>query len=127
MLRRHSQTVNLRAQLSKALQTGQVTQALKLYELIEKQKPDEPRWPHRRGDLLRRMGRKADAVLAYERAVELYAAKGFVARAAATAKVILAIDPSKGEVLERVDPEAGRRLHRQNRSAFVRGSRAEVR
>jgi tetratricopeptide (TPR) repeat protein len=115
MRRRDSKTTDLRAQLSKALQTGRVTQALELYELIEKQKPDEPRWPHRKGDLLRRMGRDADAVLAYERAVYLYAARGFDARAAATAKVVLAIDPSKGEVIERVDPEAARRSDRQNR------------
>jgi CRP-like cAMP-binding protein len=65
------------------------------------------------------MGRKSDAVLAYERAVDLYAAKGFVARAAAMAKVILAIDPSRSEVLERVDPVAARRLHRQNRKVIV--------
>lgn len=126
MRRRHSQTTNLRAQLNQALQTGRVTEALELYELIEKQKPDEPRWPHRKGDLLRRMGRKADAVLAYERAVELYAAKGFVARAVATAKVMLAIDSSKGEVLERVDSEARRRLDRKNRTVIVGGSGAEA-
>ena len=87
--------MNLRAQLSKALQTGRVSQALELYELIERQRPHEPRWSHRKGDLLQRMGRKADAVLAYERAVELYMAKGFVARAAATAKVMWAIDPGR--------------------------------
>jgi CRP-like cAMP-binding protein len=119
MFKRPSKTTNLRAQLSKALKADRVNEALDLYELIEKQRTDEPRWSHRRGDLLQRMGRKADAVLAYERAVDLYAAKGFVARAAAMAKVILAIDPSKGEVLERVDPEAARRLHRQNRSVIV--------
>ena len=119
MFRRPSKTTNLRAQLSRALKTDRLHEALDLYELIEKQKPDEPRWSHRRGDLLQRMGRKADAVLAYERAVDLYAAKGFVARAAAMAKLILAIDPSKGEVLDRVDPEAARRLHRQNRSVIV--------
>lgn len=119
MFKRPSKTTNLRAELSKALKADRVNEALDLYELIEKQRPDEPRWPHRRGDLLQRAGRKADAVLAYERAVDLYAAKGFVARAAAMAKVILAIDPSKGEVLERVDPEAARRLHRQNRNVIV--------
>ena len=54
------------------------------------------------GGLLRRMVRKDDAVLAYERAVDLYAAKGFDARAAATAKIMLAIDRSKSDVLERV-------------------------
>ena len=119
MFRRPSKTINLRAQLTKALKAERLHEALDIYELIEKQQKDEPRWSHRRGDLLQRMGRKADAVLAYERAVDLYAAQGFVARAAAMAKVILAIDPTKGEVLERVDPEAARRLHRQNRSVIV--------
>ncbi len=100
--RRESKTTDLHAELSRALETGRLSEALDLYELIEKRKPDEPRWSHRKGDLLRRMGRKADAVLAYERAVDLYAAKGFDARAAATAKIMLAIDPSKSDVLERV-------------------------
>lgn len=102
-----------------ALNTGRLHEALDLYELVEKQKPDEPRWPHRRGDLLQRVGRKEDAVLAYQRAVDLYAAQGFVARAAAMAKLILAIDPSQGGVLERVDPKAARRLHRENRALIV--------
>jgi CRP-like cAMP-binding protein len=119
MFARPSRTTNLRDDLAKALSAQRVNQALDLYELIERRNPDEPRWPHRKGDLLRRMGRKADAVLAYERCVELYSAKGFVARAAAMAKVILAIDPSKDAVFERVDPEAARRLHRQNRCVGV--------
>ena len=119
MFRRPSKTTNLRTVLGKALKAEKLQEALDLYELIEKQRGDEPRWSHRRGDLLQRMGRKADAVLAYERAVDLYAAQGFVARAAAMAKVILAIDPSRGDVLERVDPVAARRLHRQNRSVIV--------
>ena len=119
MFRRPSKTTNLRAQIGKALKAERLHEALDLYELIEKQKPDEPRWSHRRGDLLQRMGRKADAVIAYERAVDLYAAQGFVARAAAMAKLILAIDPSKGEVLERVDPQAARKLHRENRTLIV--------
>jgi Flp pilus assembly protein TadD len=93
--KRRSKTTDLRAQLNKALQTGRVGQALDLYELIEKREPDEPRWCHRKGDLLRRMGRDADAVLAYEHAVDLYTARGFDARAAATAKLMLAIDPTQ--------------------------------
>jgi len=119
MFRSRSRTTNLRAELAKALNAQRVNRALDLYELIEKREPDEPRWAHRTGDLLQRMGRKADAVLAYERCVELYAAKGFVARAAAMARVILAIDPSKREVLERVDPKAAQRLHGQNRSVVA--------
>jgi len=115
MLKRPSKTTNLRVKLSEELEANRLHQALDLYEMIEKQKPHEPRWPHRRGDLLQRVGRKADAVLAYERAVDLYAIKGFVARAAALAKLILAIDPTKGDVLERVYSEAHR--PRQNPAA----------
>lgn len=124
MFKKPSKPTNLRAQLGKALKAERLDEALSLYELIEKQTPDEPRWSHRRGDLLQRMGRKADAVLAYERAVDLYAAKGFVARAAAMAKLIIAMDPSKGDVLERVDPNAARRLHRQNRALIVTADEA---
>jgi Flp pilus assembly protein TadD len=103
MLRRSSRTTDLRAKLNQALEASRLHEALDLYELIEREKPDEPRWPHRRGDVLQRMGRKADAVRAYERAVDLYATKGFMARAAAMAKLILAIDPTRGDVFERVN------------------------
>jgi len=101
-----SKTTDLHAELVNALQSKRFAQALDLYELIEKRKPDEPRWAHRKGDLLRRLGRDADAVVAYERAVHLYSARGFDARATATAKLVLAIDPSRGKVLEWADAEA---------------------
>ncbi|MFZ1863841.1 MAG: tetratricopeptide repeat protein [Polyangiales bacterium] len=113
MRRRDSRTTDIRYELSEALQAGRLTEALALYELLEKQKPSEPRWSRRKGDLLHRMGREDEAALAYERAVDLYAAGGFVARATATAKVMLAIDPSKSEVLARVDPKAARKFHEE--------------
>jgi len=118
MRRNDSQTSDLRAELSRALKADRFDQALDLYELIEKRKPDEPRWAHRKGDLLRRMGRNAEAVIAYERAVHLYSEKGFDARASATARLLLAIDPSKREVLDWADSEAARRCERQSRNAF---------
>jgi tetratricopeptide (TPR) repeat protein len=99
---RDSSTLDLRAQLNRALEHGRIDEALELYELVEARKPDEPRWSHRKGDLLRRIGRNADALCAYERAAYLYSLKGFDACAAATAKLVLAIDPSKADVLERV-------------------------
>jgi CRP-like cAMP-binding protein len=116
--------MSLKAQLAKALKAERLHEALDLYELIEKQAPNEPRWSHRRGDLLQRMGRKADAVVAYERAVDLYAAQGFVARAVAMAKLILAMDATKADVLERVDPTAARRLHREHRAVIVTADEA---
>jgi Flp pilus assembly protein TadD len=89
-----SKTTNLREQLQEALRAKRLGEALDIYALIEQRRPDEPRWPHRRGDLLQRMGRAAEAVLAYEHAVELYAAKGFVARAEAMTKVASAVQPA---------------------------------
>jgi len=86
---------DLRVQISEALRLERLTEALDLYERIEQQKPDEPRWSHRKGDLLRRMGRDADAALAYRRAADLYAARGFYARAAATARLTTLMQPSQ--------------------------------
>ncbi|MGB5194121.1 MAG: hypothetical protein WBN70_14145 [Polyangiales bacterium] len=88
MRERKSSVTDLHAQVSNALRLGRVAEALELYERIEKRKPNEPRWSHRKGDLLHKMGRERDALIAYQRAVDLYAAKGFEARAAATAKLM---------------------------------------
>ena len=121
--RRESPTMDLRVQLNSALEHGRMIEALEIYELVEKRKPNEPRWSHRKGDLLRRIGREADALRAYEHAAYLYSARGFDARAAATAKLMLAIDPSKGDVLERVNRVAARRLHRQHRVEIQLGVR----
>jgi hypothetical protein len=113
--RRESTTMDLRAELNSALEHGRMIEALEIYELFEKRKPDEPRWSHRKGDLLRRIGHEADAVRAYERAAYLYSARGYDACAVATAKLISAIDPSKAHVLEKVNRVAEPRLHRQQR------------
>lgn len=109
MLRRATKTLDLRAQLNKALQQGQLIAALDLYELIEASKPDEPRWPHRKGDLLLRMGHKSEAALAYERAVELYLAKGFEARATATAKILATVDASRSHPILQNGPHSSHR------------------
>jgi tetratricopeptide (TPR) repeat protein len=118
MRRNESKTTDLCAELNRALKAGQFDQAIDIYELIEKRKPDEPRWAHRKGDLLRRMGRNAEAVIAYERAVHLYSEKGFDARASATARLLLAIDPSKREVLDWAESQAARRRERHSRHSF---------
>ncbi len=115
--------MDLRVQLNSALEHGRMIEALEIYELIEKRKPDEPRWSHRKGDLLRRIGRDADALRAYERAAYLYSARGFDARAAATANLMLEIDPSKGAVRDRVNRVAERRLRRQHRVEIQLGVR----
>ncbi|NNE18720.1 MAG: hypothetical protein HKN10_09600 [Myxococcales bacterium] len=116
--RNESKTTDLLAELSKALKAERFDQAIDVYELIEKRKPDDPRWAHRKGDLLRRIRRDADAVIAYERAVHLYSEKGFDARACATARLVLAIDPSKREVLDWADSQAASRRKRHSSHSF---------
>lgn len=111
--RRESTTIDLRAQLNRALEHGRIIEALELCVLVERRKPDEPRWSRRKADLLRRLGRDAEALRAYERAAHLYSARGFHARAAATAKLMLTIDASRVDVLERVTHEAESRWRGQ--------------
>ncbi|HET6415662.1 MAG TPA: cyclic nucleotide-binding domain-containing protein, partial [Polyangiales bacterium] len=115
-----SRSRNLREKLQTALRKERLREALGHYETLELLEPNEPRWPHRKGDLLKRLGRPEPAVISYERAVVLYAQHGFVARAAAMAKVVIGIDPERRDILERVDPNAARQLHRSARSKLTR-------
>ena len=103
----------LREKLQKALHKHKFENALELYQKLEKQEPNEPRWPHRHGDLLRRLEREHSAIEYYERAVRLYSKLGFVARAAAMTKVILEIDPTKKEILNQVEPNTALELRRK--------------
>ena len=89
-------------------------------EELETLEPDNARWPHRRGDLLRKMGRNRDAVHCYQRAVGVYMSAGFLPRAIAMAKVVVEIDPTQVKVLEQLDPRAARELHRRVRPEGVR-------
>ena len=68
-----SRSRNLRERLHSALRKERLKEALGHYETLELLEPNEPRWPHRKGDLLKRLGRPQQAVIAYERAVGLYA------------------------------------------------------
>lgn len=116
-----SRSRQLREKLNNALRRERLAAALRLYEALEGVEPREARWPHRKGDLLKRLGRPHDAASSYERAIDLYAAQGFVARAAAMAKVVMGLDPEREDVLTRVTPDAARKLHRSSRSAVVAG------
>jgi len=98
----------LRKVLDEAVRKDKVEAAIKTYSELELHEPKSSRWPHKRGDLLRRVGRVAEAVGAYDRAVACYTAEGFVARAVAMAKTVIVLDPTRIDVLERVDPAAAR-------------------
>ena len=101
--------------LDRAQQRKRFDKALdNLAELIKLERRN-PRWHHKRGDLLRRIGEEEEAIDAYDRAVVLYANQGLLARAVAVAKTILSLDPDRIDTLERVDPQAARQVHRQQR------------
>jgi CRP-like cAMP-binding protein len=108
-----------RAKLDKALAANRDDEAIQLLAGLVSAEPTNARWPHKRGDLLRKVGRRAEAVAAYEQAVDVYAKTGFIARAVAMAKTVLSLDPSRTDVLMRVDPQAAQQLHRQARPASI--------
>jgi CRP-like cAMP-binding protein len=105
----------LRKQLETALAKQKDSDAIAvLGELIEAE-PKIPRWPHKRGELYRKHGKKREAIECYTLAADLYTDQGFLARAVALAKTIIDIDPRATQVLERIDPQAAQRMHRQQR------------
>lgn len=105
----------LREGVDLALRRGELAATIAPLGELARLESAEPRWPHRLGDALLRLGRTGEAVAAYEDAVDRYAALGFLTRAVAMAKVITGLDPSRGDVLERVDPGAARAVHRRKR------------
>jgi len=111
---------NILQLVNAALREDELDMALALYLEIQALEPDEPRWPHRMGDLLARLDRIEAATASFERAADLYAVQGFLARAVAMAKVILGLDPARTDVIERLDPEAARELHRRHRTLALR-------
>lgn len=113
---RRKKSRKLKEKLSKAIQKERFGEALRLYDSLQTLEPTEPRWPHREGDLLQRLKRTPEAIDSYEKAVELYTEQGFMARAAAMAKVVLSIDPTRSDVLDLLDQDASRRLYRLTRT-----------
>ncbi len=109
----------LREKLDKAQRRERFNEALAILDKLQALEPSASRWPHKRGDLLRRIGRRQEAIRAYERAVDLYAQEGFLARAVAMAKTIVSLDPTRTDALQRVEPEAARELHRKQRPHAV--------
>jgi len=78
---------------------------------------DQPRWPHRLGETLSRLGRAREAEQAYVQAARGYAAQGFLARAIAVAKLAVDLNPARVDLLEDLDVEPAQSLRRVNRAA----------
>jgi CRP-like cAMP-binding protein len=102
-----------RAKLDKALEANKNEDAIALLAELIGYEPNNARWPHKRGDLLRKLGRNEEALECYAAAVDGYAEQGFIGRAIAMAKTVVNLDPSRLDILERVDPNAAQQLRAQ--------------
>jgi hypothetical protein len=79
----------LREGLIRAMADKRYEDANTLLVRLEAMEPKSPRWPHKRGDVLRLLGRNQQAFLAYASAVRLYADEGHGQRARAMAKTAM--------------------------------------
>lgn len=91
----------LRQALTTALQERRHLDALGLIARLEAMEPDEPRWPHKRGDVLRAAGKRGDAAAAYRRAAVRYNGRGFPAREAAMINLAQQLTPNFSESASR--------------------------
>ncbi len=87
----------LRQALTSALQERRHPDALGLIAQLEAVEPDDPRWPHKRGDVLRAAGKRGDAAAAYRRAAVRYNDRGFPAREAAMLSLAEQLAPNFSE------------------------------
>jgi hypothetical protein len=79
-----------RVELMQAVADGEHPRALALVAQLEVLEPTDPRWPHKRGDLLRTRSPR-EAATAYRRAAQCYDQQGHPSRAAAILTVARAL------------------------------------
>ena len=89
----------------KFIQKGQVKKAIREYEKILSEDPSDVRTLLKKGDLLVRVGEKAQAVDTYLRVASTYSQQGFHLKAVAVFKQILKIDDSRIDVNLRLADE----------------------
>ena len=112
-------TKDLRDRLERELARDGLKKAVPLLLELEALDASNARWPHKRGDVLRRLGQRGEAIGAYERAATLYADAGFLPRSIAMAKVVAELSPKRTDVLDGIDAGAARALHRRVRPTGV--------
>jgi CRP-like cAMP-binding protein len=85
-----------------ALIAGDSAEALRCLDALEALEPRSGSWPHKRGDLLLRLGRTEEAVEALARGADRYARCGLAAKAIAVLKAILRADPGHTATQDRL-------------------------
>lgn len=100
-----SKVDDLRDAWDRAVAKDKLGDAIKALVELEKLDVEEPRWAQRLGEAYRRMGKLKEAEEAFVRATERYNEKGFLPRAIAMAKIVVAMNPKRADLLERLDPK----------------------
>ena len=85
-----------------ALARGDLKKALDGYQKHCLQEPEDIRSAVRVGELLEKLGRRREAIKAYQGAAEAYAEDGFLLQAISLNKMILRLDPSAREISDRI-------------------------
>jgi len=86
-------TRKLKDQAQKAVNKGKHTKALDLYLALEAAEPADGGWARRAANMYQRLGRDQEHLLALQRAADKYGKAGFLVKAIAVCKMILADEP----------------------------------
>jgi CRP-like cAMP-binding protein/tetratricopeptide (TPR) repeat protein len=102
----------LREEARRFFSAGKHDKAARVYSELHGEEPNNPRWPQKLGETQRRLGNGPEAVGAFAVAATLYAKQGFLLKAIAICKIILALDPSHGATQEMLAELYSRRYGR---------------
>jgi hypothetical protein len=91
--RRSEDADKLRFRANSLIGKGRNAEALEALAKLQALEAEEPRWPHKRGDLLRASGCVHEAAQAYADAAELYELRGFRPRATAMRALAEILEP----------------------------------
>jgi CRP-like cAMP-binding protein len=92
----------LRDEALALVRQGHEAKALQRFFELEKLEPGEPDWPRRAAECQRVLGNSKGQLEALGRAAERYMQQGLLAKAIASCKVILSIDPTHTETQQRL-------------------------
>ncbi len=95
-----SEVRKLRDKADKLRMKGQLQKALPIYKDLMKTDPDNPRWPHQAGEILKMQKNHGEAAAMFLKAANRYFTNGFGIQALVLAKVILDLDPDQPEALD---------------------------
>ena len=94
---------NLKTELTKAIHKGNHKKALGIYLELEKLQPKEGTWPQRAADTYQRLGKLGETIAALLRAATRYTQAGFLLKAIAVCKRVLALEPEHEEARQALD------------------------